>query len=464
MSRDPSVKRKSLFGNAVLTYGANATAAVLSLVNVLIVARALGPVGRGDVAFLITVATMTGQLASISVQEALSNLAGKEPALRPRLAGTAVVLSIVLGLAGGLVVVGAVSLFPAVGGEVDRALLYITLASLPLVIVRVYFSFMLQADYAFVITNAAWVSGPATTALTSAILGILGVLTVGIAVGAWIAGQALGVIIMSIYVFRHAGFGRPDPALARRTLGFGVRLHGSRLMEVGTYRGDQWLVGSISGSRELGVYSVAVAWAEALFYLPGVLTLVQRPDLVRATREGAVTLVSRVFRVAVVLAATAAAVLIVIAPILCVTIFGADFEGAVSELRLLALAAFGICATVLLSGALISQNHPLAATAIGLVTFVSTMVASVLLIPLHGGEGAALARTLAYTLGGVAAMLIFKRVLGGRPRDLVPRRSDLDWVVNIRRRRSQARAGGSGSGDGRANNEAAAAKASSNQK
>ena len=55
-------------------------------------------------------------------------------------------------------------------------------------------------------------------------------------------------------------------------------------MGVGNYRADQWIVGSIAGARELGLYSVAVAWAELLFYLPGVISLLQRPDLVRATR------------------------------------------------------------------------------------------------------------------------------------------------------------------------------------
>ena len=53
-------------------------------------------------------------------------------------------------------------------------------------------------------------------------------------------------------------------------------------MLLGNYRLDQWFVGAIAGSRELGLYSVAVAWAEALWYLPTALASVQRPDLVRA--------------------------------------------------------------------------------------------------------------------------------------------------------------------------------------
>jgi O-antigen/teichoic acid export membrane protein len=420
-------ERPSLFSSAIMTYATTLTVAMLSLVNVLIVARALGATGRGDVAFLITVATMTGMLAGFSVQEANGNLAGTEPRLRRALATNSLLFSLALGAAAALIVTIVVGIFPAVGGEVRRGLLYVTLASLPLVIVRVYLSFLCQADYAFAITNAAWLSGPVTTFLTNGLLALLGVLSVGTAIGAWIGGQALGVLLLVVYVARHTGFGRPHLPTARRQFGFGVKVHLSRFLGVGNYRADQWFVGAIAGSRELGVYSVAVAWAEALFYLPGVLVLIQRPDLVRSGPAEAATYASRMVRVALMLAAVMAIGLIVLAPVLCVTIFGEEFAGGVDMLRVLALAAPGIVAVELLSGALIAQRKPLHASAAVAIAFVLTIVLNPLLISWDGGFGAAIARTLAYSAGGAAAALIFTRVLGGRIRDLVPRGEELPW-------------------------------------
>jgi len=422
-------QRPSMFASAVLTYGTNLTVAVLSLVNVLIVARALGPVGRGDVAFLITVATMTGQLAGMSISEANGNMAGRQPKLRARLATNSVLFAVALGLAAGLLVAGLVALFPAVGGEVSRTLLWLTLASLPLVIVRVYLSFLLQADYAFTITNLAWISGPATTFLTNGLLALIGGLTVETAIVAWIGGQALGVVLLIVYVARHAGFARPDGGTAREAFVFGAKTHPSRFLTVGNYRGDQWLLGAMSGSHQLGIYSVAVAWAEALYYLPGVLVLVQRPDLVRASPAEAVGIASRVFRVAITLAAVLAVGLIIFAPILCVTIFGDEFSGATEMLRVLALAAFGIVAVELLSGALIAQRKPLHASAAIGVAFVFTVVLNLLLIPAEGGLGAAVARALAYTAGGAAAAIIFSRTLRARLSELVPRGTEVPWFL-----------------------------------
>src|SRR5207249_3209105 len=122
-----------------------------------------------------------------------------------------------------------------------------------------------------------------------------------------------------------AGFGRPDARLAWRTLVFGAKAHFGRAMLIGNYRLDQWIVGAVSGSRQLGLYSVAVAWAESLFYLATAVQTVQRPDLVRASVSEAARQAATAFR-AIALASIPLVVgLVIAAPVLCVTIVGDQF-------------------------------------------------------------------------------------------------------------------------------------------
>ena len=59
-----------------LMFAARVGGAVLALVNVLVVSRALGPSGRGSVVFLMTVAILSSQVAAFSVSESVSNIAG----------------------------------------------------------------------------------------------------------------------------------------------------------------------------------------------------------------------------------------------------------------------------------------------------------------------------------------------------------------------------------------------------
>jgi len=260
------------------------------------------------------------------------------------------------------------------------------------------------------------------------VLAIGGWISVSSAFIAWICGQWLGVLIMLAAVGRRSGFARPDLALGRRALSFGLKTHPGRLMGVTNYRADQWLVGSISGSRELGLYSVAVAWAELLFYLPGVLTLVQRPDLVRATPEEAGRRAARVFRIGVLLSSVAAIGLILFAPLLCTVVFGHAFAGSTNQLRVLALGAAGVAAIDLFPNALTAQRLPIRGAGGIAAAFVVMLALDVVLIPPFAGMGAAIATTVAYIVGGGIAALIFVRSLHSRVADLVPRPSEIPWM------------------------------------
>jgi len=427
VEEEDAAKRFSAPKNAALAFGTNIAVAFLTLANATIMARALGATGRGDVAFLITVASMTAYIASLSVQESNGNLAGTHPALRPVLATNSLIMAVLFGLGGAALVLGFVAVFPRLGGEVDRVLLWAALGALPIVILKNYLQYLVQADYSFAVTNTAWLLGPVTTSLLNGTQAALGVLTVTSALTAWIIGQSLGTLLLVYYVARHAGFGRADLRLSLRATSFGLKSHVSQFMGVGNYRADQWFVGSAAGSKELGIYSVAVAWAEMLYYLPGVLVMIQRPVLVRATPAEAAAFAIRVFRAALILAAGLAVVLLVGAPFLCVTIFGEEFRGAIEQLRILALAAFGIVTLELLSAALIAQRRPWRASASVACAFVVTIGLGFALIPTYEGLGAAIARTAAYTVGGAAALLIFTRTLESRASDLLPRIGDVWW-------------------------------------
>ena len=411
---------------AAATYGTNLGVAVLSLLNVLVTARILGPSGRGDLALLTTIAILTANLAAFGIYEANANIGGAEPHQRGALAANSVLLALLFGGVAAAVVATLIRVFPSLGGGARTPVLALALAAIPVLILQSGLQTLIQSGYGFAVTNVAWLLAPVTNLGVNALFALLGVLTVASAVTVWVAGQVLATALLAWHALRPLGrVPRPDPRLARRSLAFGARTHLGRVMTMGNYRLDQWFVGAIAGTRELGLYSVAVAWAEALFYLPTALGMVQRPDLVRAARSEAGALAARVFRAAILFTALLAVGLIVAAPILCVTVFGEEFRGSIGDLRILALGAFGIVALKLLGSALNAQGRPMRAN-IGVgVAFIATVALDLLLIPSHGGLGAAIASTLAYTAGGAAIVLVFARDLGRPATELIPRGSEV---------------------------------------
>lgn len=438
MSSTPPTVRpsRSFRASAAFTYGASIGVAALSLVNVLIVSRALGPEGRGTVIFLTTVAMITSQLASLGVEEASANLVGQRPGQRGSVATNSLLLAFALGLVSAAIVAGLIAWQPAIGAGSDALLRGVTLAAIPVLIFQLYLNFLIRADYGFAITNMASLLTPILNVVVNGALFAAGLITVETALFTWLAGQLLITVLLTGYLVRRlGGFGKPDPKLAREMVTFGIKAHAGRVMKTGNYRLDQWILGSIAGTRELGLYSVAVAWTEALFLLPEALATVLRPDLVRSSRRDAGFRASVVFRAAILLTLPMVLVMVVAAPILCTTFFGDEFRGAIDDLRILAPGAFGIVAMKLLANALVAQGRPMFSNIAIVVAFVVTIGLDVLLIPGLGGTGAAIASSVAYTAGGLAVLFIFISVLDSRFGDLVPRRADLRMLVSVVRRR-----------------------------
>jgi O-antigen/teichoic acid export membrane protein len=190
-------------------------------------------------------------------------------------------------------------------------------------------------------------------------------------------------------------------------------------------------VGVLAGSSELGLYSVAVAWAEGLFLLPQAIAIIQRPDLVRDEPAAAGRRAATGFRLAALSSIPLVLGLVVLAPFLCTTVFGAEFSGSVEMLRVLAAGGFGIVAAKVLGSALIAQRRPLLETIATGAAFVATVALDVVLIPGHGGLGAAIASTAAYSVGGFVVAMIAARTLGFPLADLVPTRRDLRSACGI---------------------------------
>ena len=318
--------RPSFVKAAVTTYGTNITVAVLGLVNVLIVARVLGPSGRGDVALLITIGMISSFLAACGIQEANANIGGFDPERRASLATNSVLLAFLLGGAAAGVVAGLTAVFPRVGGEVPFRLLLWALAAIVILLLRTYLIFLVQANCQFRHhqpclagqsgrnRNPQRIAGSARDAV-----GGLGDRSMG--AGADVGSRPARHSRSQAHRIRAPRLAACPPLALLRSPDTPRPVHGCwhvshRPVVRRRYRGI---------ARIWGRYSVAVAWAEVLYYVSGVLVMIQRPDLVRASRDEAARVGAKVSASPVCIALPLALGLGLAAPYLCVTIFGPEF-------------------------------------------------------------------------------------------------------------------------------------------
>jgi O-antigen/teichoic acid export membrane protein len=416
---------------AVGTYGSYLGVALLGLVNVLLIARALGPVGRGEVTFLMTVAGITGYVFNLSVHESNANFSGLKAGRIPALATNSVLFAVALGAVAAAAAVAALAFVPFLSEDVSSTDLAIALVSIPAVMVQTYFVYLARGSYRFTVANVALLTAPAVSASGNVALVATDTMSVTAALTVWSAGNVASAVLLMV---RHAvsdGFGAPDRELAGESVTFGAKSHVGGILATGSYRMDQWIVGAVAGSRELGLYAVAVAWFEGLFLLPMAIASVARPDLVRAGPEEAGRVTAGLFRSTLIVTGLFAAILAVAAPLLCTGVFGDDFSGAVEPLRLLAAGALGVSAAKLIGIALIAQRRPLLESASMGLGFVVAITLYLVLIPEYGANGAAVASTIAYTAAGLAAAVFLVREMRVRPAELIPRPADFASLVDV---------------------------------
>jgi O-antigen/teichoic acid export membrane protein len=403
-------------------------------VAVLIVARGLGPAGRGTVAFITVTALVVAHVAGLGVGEATTVLAARRPGWRPVLLANALAFFLASGfIAGTLAFLGLMlsGIEPAGVGTPELVILWLGIFSCAAG--EAGYSFLLGVErfrqLAFITGCASWVyavlvfflwAGPG--------------LTVGRAALAWTATEALRTSFYISLSIRGGRLGRPRRSLLGDSIRFGIRLWVGSLARFLNFRTDQILMGFIASEAALGFYAVAVNASEVLLYLPSsaataLLPLIARTD---PSRRGEETL--RAFRSVGFVTAAGVGVAALLGPVVLPAVFGDAFDESVVPFLWLLPGTLGFAASSVFSNALVGSASPGLSSLGPMASLVVGFALDLALIPPFGATGAAAAASAAFLVGGLTALVVYRRVSPFTwPALLVPRRGDLDVLRALAR-------------------------------
>jgi O-antigen/teichoic acid export membrane protein len=425
----PKDRRPPMVRAAIQTYGSYVVASAGGLANVVLTARVLGASGRGEIAFLTSVAGLIAFLASLSAYEAMINISGARPGERPALVGAGVVLAGVLGTLGAAAAWIVFWAVPSPAVPFNNADVLIAVSAIPVSILQTNFLSLARASYGLGMASLGWISAPLATLALNVGFAAAGGLTIRVALTSWVIGIALSAGLIVTYVGRSSGFARPSAPLLKQILGFGLRSHVGGVMLTGTYRLDTWMLASYGSASDIGTYSVAIAWFDAMVHLSRAVSVTFRPDLLRASTADAGRQAARIFRVCAVLVLIIVGGTLLAAPFLCVTIFGPEFTDSVLDLRVLAFGAFGLMALNIFGTTLVAQQRPILESIAHGIGFAVAIALYVMLIPPFGAVGASFASAISYLICGIVALGLVHRTLGLPYRSLVPRSSDIAHLM-----------------------------------
>lgn len=426
-----AIERNSVARGSALLFWAQLAGNSGLFVALVLVTRALGPSGRGTIAFITVAAILLARIARLGVSEATTVFAAQRPAARPALLMNLILSVAVATAVSASLVCGALAFMPSEfrpSGIGTVELVLLGLGAVGSAFADAGYTFVLGCSrfrlHAVTTGIAAWLY----VLLVAAIWAAGGLTVVGAAL-AWIAVQALKGLFLLGASFRDSGVGRPDGALLDESIRFGLRAWLGSLSDTLNDRLDQVITAFIASQAVLGFYAVAVNASEILLYLPGAAASAVLPLAARSDPDRRVDRVVGTFRSVMLVSLVSVAVGAAVGPSLLPLVFGDPFDASVAPFLLLLPGALGYVALVIFSSALVASGAPGRSSLGPLASLVLATALDFVLIPRYGASGAAGAASIAYAAGGAAALALYRGWAAFTWRSLVrPQRGDLELM------------------------------------
>jgi len=371
---------------------------------VVIQSRFLDPEGRGRFVLVVLTVTILARLFG-QVGVAVTSLAG-EGDLRPFVA-RALGLTVVLGLAGA----GVILLAGWTIGAFGLRLAAIAAPALLPNILSACISGILLGRARIRLWNVIQVLPPLLT-----LAGMLVVVVdlgrgVDAAVGVWTAAYVLSAVFAlaasrDLWLPMTAArlLDRYGHAIVRLALAMGF----VQIVNLIGYRVELFVLEHFKGLSQVGIYSIAMQAAEAIWLIPAAVASAVTGPVVHESEDGAAGLIRKACGKGLLYTSGVALAIGVAAPFVIPVVFGDDFRGAVRPLVLLLPGVVAYApVTILVVYLTVRRAQPRLSLYVSLIGLVVTAAMSFVLIPPYGASGAAVASAIGYGAGGLAAWLFF---------------------------------------------------------
>ncbi len=410
-----------------------------------VLARGLGPAGKGDLSLVQLVTSLSLALVSLGMPSAVTYLAaqrrvGGRSVLRFSLVFAAVPAGLLAALS---LLIGdwVIAEFVKVSSPIH--LLLACVAIFPS-LVQLFLSSYLIGLGEIRLTSLTNVGLLGLQLVLAAMLAIAGALTPLTAVLAWIATTMIGTLwFASNALKRGPREGLSSRGVLREGYTYGLASWAAGAVGLLALRLDMLLVSALVTVSAVGIYSITVTLAEMLFFIPRAVGQVLIPKVAASPEEGA-SVSARMLRIVWPVTLLAGVALGALAWVFVPILYGPDFLQVRTVFWLLVpgtvMSAVAGAAGAYHAG----SGHPVRTLWANVANLTINVGANLVLIPRYGIAGAAVSSSLSYTAGALMQVGNFKRAAGvGWAEILLPTRKDVDavWsaVVDVlRQRRSRS--------------------------
>lgn len=362
---------------------------VLTIVTGVVLARALGPEGRGAYQAVVLWPQILCWIATLGFTKATGYYRALDGQLERKLVANALVLCVTTGVA--LVGVMTFLLPRLLHGYSDEivALATVMLWCVPFMAFENVLEGLFEGSQAFRTLAAIRLVMPLFSVVALASLWKLDLVTVASATAVYAAGMGLVLLVPVAILWQRGSMDvRPDRRLFSVTGRYALQYYPYTLCDIALGLLDQILLIPVLPAAAVGVYVIATR-AMLVSELPGAMSQVLFASIPKLERRDSLRVIKRAISGGAVISAACAAVLFVLARPVLEFLYGEAFLSAVVPFRILLVGAFAMGLRKLVGEALAGLGRPRANSVIQVgatVLFVGLLLYAV---PRFGIVGAA---------------------------------------------------------------------------
>lgn len=416
----------SFVRNVSITLVAKIIMALVGLATSIILARMLGPDGRGLYALVILSAIIVFRSTHMGIGTGSGYFLGRKRIPYETLAGNWLSLSVLIGFSSlCLALVLAPFVAPLILPSVPLVLIMVALLSIPFAVILTNFAQLFRANNDFKRFNALELSQP----VFFLIIYVLYVFVVMRRQAVFpLAGQQFKVVpaVMSfLFSFMAAGLlsvimtwnrvrlrFRWTRDLVKRAVSFGIQGHLAGVVKFLNLRLDMLLVNIFIDPTHVGYYAISVMVAEKIWYIPDVLSIALHPRVAHGGDEQANRDTSAVSRHTILIVSAACIAILLLGKPLVALLYSDLFLPAITPLLILLPGILSSSLSRIITSDLMARGYPRVVLWAGLTGLIVNISLNVILIPRIGIAGAALASSISYSLDALVMLTAFVKLTG----------------------------------------------------
>jgi len=417
-----------------ITFWSRVLVLFISLIADIIIARILGPTGKGIYSLIILIPSLLILVSTLGINISNIYYIGKKRFKEEDIVSNSLLFGIGIGTLIIVLLVMFLNYYPNLFfKDIELKYLKIIIFIVPFLLIQSFFASILLVKGKVLEFNLISIFRYSFLLLFISISlvilkrGVMGALL------SWLVASALSSLfsvwlIKKIIRIRLSFKGY----IFKKTLKFGIKGYIGNVVQFLNYRLDMFLINFLIGVTQVGFYSIAVVFAEMMWFIPNTIQTILFPKVSSSMKKEATEITSIICRHTVFLTSVVAIFSALIAKSLISIVYTPAYLPSVKPLLILLPGVVALSCSKILTSYLTGVGFPIVGTKGSIIALAVNIPLNIILIPKFGISGAAIATTVSYSLLTLFVLYNFLQISKVRIGDiLIIKKSDFMFYLSF---------------------------------